>query len=65
MHEPLLPRDWLTLDDLAAELALSKHTLYKWSRKGPPFFPVCVRLPNQQIRVARRALEDWLRERSS
>ena len=48
-----------------AELALSKHTLYKWSRKGPPFFPVCVRLPNQQIRVARRALEDWLRERSS
>jgi predicted DNA-binding transcriptional regulator AlpA len=55
----------LTLDDLVAELDVSKWTLYEWARKGAPYFPSAVRLPNRQIRVRRADLEAWLEGRMS
>jgi excisionase family DNA binding protein len=55
----------LTTEDVAERLGASIDTIYKWSRKGPPYFPRAIRLPNREIRVRLRHLEAWLSEREA
>jgi predicted DNA-binding transcriptional regulator AlpA len=54
---------WLTMPELAAELSQSIHTLYKWSRRGYPHFPLRTKLPNGEILVARGDLDAWMEGR--
>jgi len=54
---------WLTMTELAAELSQSIHTLYKWSRRGYPHFPLRTKLPNGEILVARDDLYAWMEGR--
>lgn len=56
---------WLGMGAVAEALGVSIHTLYKWSRKGPPYFPEASRLPNGQLRVRRDRLEAWLEGRAA
>jgi excisionase family DNA binding protein len=52
------PSDKLTVDDLCAELGISRSTFYDWRQKGRA--PRCLRLPNGALRVRRSDLENWL-----
>jgi excisionase family DNA binding protein len=49
----------LTLDQVAAELQVSREVLYRWRRRaaGPP----AIRLPGGAVRIRRSALQGWLR----
>lgn len=51
----------LTIDDICAELGVSRSTFYDWraARKAPR----CIKLPNGAIRVRRADLERWLASR--
>ncbi len=51
----------LTVNDVCAELGISKSTFYDWrtGRKGPR----CIKLPNGSLRVRRLDLEQWLETR--
>jgi predicted DNA-binding transcriptional regulator AlpA len=60
LHCDEIAVEWLNLDDLAAVLQVSKHTLYKWSRRGLPDFPKHRRLPNRQIRLSECDFESWM-----
>jgi excisionase family DNA binding protein len=57
-------KQWLSIEQLADELGVSKWTLYDWSRRGNPDFPRASRLPNRQLRVERGDLEAWMAERA-
>jgi predicted DNA-binding transcriptional regulator AlpA len=48
----------LTVDDVCAELKISRSTFYDWrqKRRGPR----CIRLPNGALRVRRHDFDDWL-----
>lgn len=50
--------DWMTRDELAAELKLSVDTLSRWEtrRIGPP----CVRV-GRRVLYRRGAVQEWLR----
>jgi predicted DNA-binding transcriptional regulator AlpA len=52
----------LTVDDLCAELAISRSTFYDWraARKAP----CCIKLPNGGLRVRREDFERWLESRT-
>jgi predicted DNA-binding transcriptional regulator AlpA len=52
--------DKLTLADLCAELAIGRSTFYDWRAKGAA--PKCIKLPNGELRIRRRDLDDWLAE---
>lgn len=59
------PRDersprWLSIRQIAEDLAISPHTAYKWSARGEPWFPRSIRLRNGDIRVRRDWYEAWL-----
>ena len=59
------PDRLLSMEELSEQLDTSMHTLYKWSRRGQPYFPRRVRLPNNEIRVRSRDLDAWLNGRAS
>ncbi|MFC9740908.1 helix-turn-helix transcriptional regulator [Streptomyces noursei] len=46
------------MDELCAELQVSRSTFYGWRQKGRA--PRCVKLPNGSLRIRRSALENWL-----
>jgi predicted DNA-binding transcriptional regulator AlpA len=52
------PDEYLTLREVCAELKISRSTFYDWRAKSRA--PKCVRLPNGDLRVARRDLDAWL-----
>jgi predicted DNA-binding transcriptional regulator AlpA len=51
----------LTVDQLCAELHISRSTFYDWRAKGKA--PECIILPNGSLRVQRDDLAEWLRSR--
>jgi excisionase family DNA binding protein len=51
----------LTVDQLCAELRISRSTFYDWRAKGKA--PECIVLPNGSLRVQRDDLAEWLRSR--
>jgi predicted DNA-binding transcriptional regulator AlpA len=53
---------WLSIRQIAADLGVSTSTAYKWSARGAPWFPRCIRLRNGDIRVRRDWYEAWLAE---
>jgi excisionase family DNA binding protein len=48
----------LTVAELCEELKISRSTFYDWRQKGRG--PRCIRLPNGDLRIRRRDLDDWL-----
>lgn len=54
--------DWMTRDELAAELKLSVDTLSRWEtrRIGPP----CVRV-GRRVLYRRGAVQEWLRQQEA
>ena len=53
---------WLSIRQIAGDLGVSTSTAYKWSARGAPWFPRCIRLRNGDIRVRRDWYETWLGE---
>ncbi len=53
---------WITVTEIAAILRVSRHSVYKWSPRGWPYFPRHIRLPNGEIRVSEDSLAAWFRE---
>jgi len=53
------PDELLTLDEVAAELKVSREALYRWRRRGTG--PPSIRLPGGAVRIRRSALAGWLR----
>ena len=49
----------LTIDEVIAELRVSRAAFYRWRRRGVG--PAVVRLPGGGVRVRRSALTAWLR----
>jgi excisionase family DNA binding protein len=49
----------LTVDEVIAELRVSRAAFYRWRRQGSG--PQAVRLPGGGVRVRRSALTAWLR----
>lgn len=47
----------LTLDEVCAELRITRSTFYDWRIKG--LAPKCITLPSRKIRVERVELEAW------
>jgi predicted DNA-binding transcriptional regulator AlpA len=47
----------LTVDEVIAELRISRSTFYYWRQIGKA--PRCLRLPNGEIRVRRIDLDEW------
>jgi predicted DNA-binding transcriptional regulator AlpA len=47
----------LTLAEVCAELKIERSTFYDWRAKGRA--PRCSKLPNGQLRIARRDLDAW------
>jgi predicted DNA-binding transcriptional regulator AlpA len=60
--EPRVLADFLTVDELCAELRITRSTFNDWRAKrcAPP----CVRLPNRQLRFRRAELDHWLDARA-
>jgi excisionase family DNA binding protein len=52
------PNEKLTLAEVCAELRVERSTFYDWRAKGRA--PRCLKLPNGEIRVTRRDLDEWL-----
>jgi excisionase family DNA binding protein len=48
----------LTVDEVCAELQITRSTFYDWRQKGKG--PRCIRLPNGSLRIRRGDLENWL-----
>jgi excisionase family DNA binding protein len=58
---PGIPGDpLLTIDEVIAELRVSRAAFYRWRRQGAG--PAVVRLPGGGVRVRRSALTAWLRD---
>ncbi len=58
--EPGTPGDpLLTIEEVIAELRVSRAAFYRWRRQGAG--PAVVRLPGGGVRVRRSALSQWLR----
>ena len=49
----------LTIEEVTAELRVSRAAFYRWRRQGAG--PPAVRLPGGGVRVRRSALTEWLR----
>jgi excisionase family DNA binding protein len=59
-NEPGTPGDpLLTIEEVTAELRVSRAAFYRWRRQGAG--PPAVRLPGGGVRVRRSALSQWLR----
>ena len=54
-----MPRsEYLTIEDLCDQVGISRDTFYKWRMRKVA--PVCTKLPNGELRIARADLEAWL-----
>ncbi|WP_083715465.1 helix-turn-helix transcriptional regulator [Amycolatopsis keratiniphila] len=51
----------LTIKEVCAVLKIARSTFSDWRDRGEA--PPCTRLPNNQIRVSRLALNNWLASR--
>jgi predicted DNA-binding transcriptional regulator AlpA len=51
-------RRHLTIADLCEELDISRSTFYDWRAKRKA--PLCLKLPNGDIRIRRVDYENWL-----
>jgi excisionase family DNA binding protein len=49
---------WLTVDDVCAEIGVSRSTFEKWRAKGVA--PAARKLPNRSLRIARADFDEWL-----
>ncbi|MFF4375303.1 helix-turn-helix transcriptional regulator [Nocardiopsis dassonvillei] len=49
---------WLTVDDICAELGVSRSTFHDWRAKGRA--PKCTKLPNGSLRVRQSDYDRWL-----
>ncbi len=56
---PAAPDALLTIDEVIAELRVSRTAFYRWRRRGTG--PAEVRLPGGGVRIRRSALQQWLR----
>jgi excisionase family DNA binding protein len=56
---PAAPDALLTIDEVIAQLRVSRAAFYRWRRRGTG--PAEVRLPGGGVRIRRSALEQWLR----
>jgi excisionase family DNA binding protein len=52
------PDEWLTIDEVIAELRVPRSTFYRWRQAGTG--PRAVKLPSGAVRIRRTALEEWL-----
>ncbi|WP_201301331.1 helix-turn-helix transcriptional regulator [Nocardiopsis sp. FR6] len=50
---------WLTVDDICAELGVSRSTFHDWRAKRRA--PKCTKLPNGSLRVRRSDYDRWLK----
>ena len=57
-----LPRPWLTVAEVCAELQVPRSTWEKWRQRDVA--PKAIRLPNGQLRIRRAWLDEWISERS-
>jgi excisionase family DNA binding protein len=55
---PAQPDEWLTVDEVIAELRVPRSTFYRWRQAGTG--PAAVKLPSGAVRIRRTALEEWL-----
>jgi len=51
------PDEKLTLAEVCAELRIERSTFYEWRAKGRA--PKCSKLPNGELRIVRRDLDEW------
>lgn len=51
------PDQKLTLAEVCEELQIERSTFYEWRAKGRA--PRCSKLPNGQLRIRRRDLDEW------
>jgi predicted DNA-binding transcriptional regulator AlpA len=58
---PLPENALLTVDQICAELHISRSTFYDWRAKGKA--PECIVLPNGSLRVQRADQPQWLSAR--
>jgi excisionase family DNA binding protein len=56
---PAAPDALLTIDEVIAQLQVSRAAFYRWRRRGTG--PAEVRLPGGGVRIRRSALQQWLR----
>ncbi len=54
-----VPGALLTIEEVIAELRVSRAAFYRWRRRGTG--PAEVRLPGGGVRIRRSALQAWLR----
>ncbi len=52
----------MTIADVLSELQVSRSTFDTW--RALDVSPVCIKLPNGQVRVRRSALDAWLNARA-
>ncbi|MEU4661263.1 helix-turn-helix domain-containing protein [Micromonospora chalcea] len=54
--------DLMTVPEVLAALNnVSRRTFYRWRELG--IAPACIRLPNGELRIARKDLRMWLEQR--
>ena len=58
-NRPAAPDALLTIDEVIAQLRVSRAAFYRWRRRGTG--PAEVRLPGGGVRIRRSALREWLR----
>ena len=51
------PNEKLTLAEVCQELRIERSTFYDWRAKGRA--PKCSKLPNGELRIVRRDLDEW------
>ncbi|MEU0462492.1 MULTISPECIES: helix-turn-helix transcriptional regulator [Amycolatopsis] len=54
-------RQHLTIAAFCEELEISRRTFYEWRAKNRA--PRCIKLPNGELRIRLRDLNDWLESR--
>ncbi len=57
----LIKDEWLSIGQIAAELRVSRSTVYYWRQTGTG--PRATRLPNGELRIRRSVLDAWLADR--
>jgi predicted DNA-binding transcriptional regulator AlpA len=60
-HSAALSGDKLTVDEICADLNISRRSFYEWRAKGKA--PRCLTLPNGSLRVRRSDYQRWLASR--
>ncbi len=58
--DPASEPSMLTVDQVCAELIISRSTFYDWRAKGRA--PECTKLPNGELRILRVDYEQWLKD---